>query len=32
VQWFAFTLIGVVGYFFLLRRAIKRPRRVPQLV
>ena len=32
VQWFAFTLIGVVGYFFLLRRAIKRPRRVPQPV
>jgi cytochrome oxidase assembly protein ShyY1 len=30
VQWFAFTLIGLVGYFFLLRRAIKRPLRVPQ--
>jgi cytochrome oxidase assembly protein ShyY1 len=30
VQWFAFTLIGVIGYFFLLRRAIKRPRRERQ--
>ncbi|HEX5672010.1 MAG TPA: SURF1 family cytochrome oxidase biogenesis protein [Acidimicrobiia bacterium] len=29
VQWFAFTIIGVVGYFFLLRRAIKHPRRMP---
>ena len=32
VQWFAFTLIGVVGYFFLLRRAVKGPRRVSQQV
>jgi len=32
VQWFAFTLIGLVGYFFLLRRAIKRPRRMPRPV
>lgn len=30
VQWFAFTLIALVGYFFLLRRAIKRPRRMPR--
>jgi cytochrome oxidase assembly protein ShyY1 len=30
VQWFAFTLIGLVGYFFLLRRAVTRPQRVRQ--
>lgn len=26
IQWFSFTLIGIIGYFFLMRRTVQRSR------